>query len=155
LVGFRDIISPCPPKGFLTRKLAFFLISHPTYKEYNIFLKMDSRENKGDYRRFIISRWVSSSIETFKKPSVADLEIQSRYYIPIINEFIPHKKDIDILEIGCGFGGFIYTLKKLGYLNIDAIDIIPECCEFVSQKYGLNVECIDAIDFFSRKQQKI
>jgi len=73
---------------------------------------MDSRENKGDYRRFIISRWVSSSIETFKKPSVADLEIQSRYYIPIINEFIPHKKDIDILEIGCGFGGFIYTLKN-------------------------------------------
>ena len=27
----KDITSPCPPKGFLTRKLAFFLIFHPTY----------------------------------------------------------------------------------------------------------------------------
>ena len=46
--------------------------------------------------------------------------------------------------------GFHIYFKKLGYLNIDAIDIIPECCEFVSQKYGINVECIDAIDFFKK-----
>ncbi len=115
---------------------------------------MDNREFKEDYRQFIIPKWVASNIETFKKQSIKDLEAQSKYYIELINKFFSSEKEIDILEIGCGWGGFIYALKKLGFLNIEAIDIIPECCILVREKLGINVTCINALDFFKKNSKK-
>ncbi|MDI6701316.1 MAG: hypothetical protein QME48_08855 [bacterium] len=52
---------------------------------------MDNREYNEDYRKFMISRWVASNIETFKKPLKADLDSQSKYYIYLIDKFIPRK----------------------------------------------------------------
>lgn len=113
---------------------------------------MDSKEYKGNYRELIISKWINSNIETFKKPSYAEFETQSRYYKPLIEKFIPDKNS-HILEIGCGFGGFIYSLKKLGYSNIEAIDIIPECCDFVSREFNVKAYCISVLDFFNKNNK--
>lgn len=115
---------------------------------------MDMQGDKGNYRQFVMSKWVSGDIESFRKPSQVDLKNQIKYYSPLINKFIPDKKDIDILEIGCGWGGFIYTLKKMGYSNIDAIDIIPEACLFVEQVCGIKVSCIDVFSFFKNNNKK-
>jgi 2-polyprenyl-3-methyl-5-hydroxy-6-metoxy-1,4-benzoquinol methylase len=82
------------------------------------------------------------------------LENQSREYKVIIEKIFPLQKGIEILEIGCGWGGLIYALKKYGFKNIDAIDIIPECCVFVSQEFGINVTCINALDFFKKNNKK-
>ncbi len=112
---------------------------------------MDSGEFKEDYRQFIISKWVTQEIKSFKQPSLLDLQNQSKYYKYLIEKFIPNRKDIDILELGSGWGGFIYTLKKLGYSNIDAVDKIPECCAFVENEIGIKVICIDAFDFFPKR----
>lgn len=115
---------------------------------------MDNREYKEDYRHLLISKWATSKIETFEKPSLLELKNKSKYYQLIIKEFIPSQKDIEILEIGCGWGGYIYALKELGFLNIDAIDIIPECCKVVMDDFGINVMCINALDFFKKNNKK-
>jgi 2-polyprenyl-3-methyl-5-hydroxy-6-metoxy-1,4-benzoquinol methylase len=115
---------------------------------------MDSGECKEDYRQYIIPKWVGGDIESFQKPSLQDLENQSREYKVIIEKIFPLQKGIEILEIGCGWGGLIYALKKYGFKNIDAIDIIPECCVFVSQEFGINVTCINALDFFKKNNKK-
>lgn len=115
---------------------------------------MDNKELNKDYRQFIISRWVASEIENFKEPSLLDLENQSRYYKPLVKKFIPNRKEIDILEIGCGWGGFIYTLKSEGYFNVEAIDLIPECCTFVKNRLEVKVTCIDIFQFFKTNRKK-
>lgn len=73
---------------------------------------MDSRKHIEDYRHIIISKWSTSNIEGFKKPTLLDLDKQSNYYIKLIDIFFPDNRKIDILEIGCGWGGFIYTSLK-------------------------------------------
>lgn len=115
---------------------------------------MDMQDFKGNYRDFIISRWVDANIAGFRPPSQVDFENQSKYYMPLVEKLFPIRKDIRILEIGCGYGGLIYTLKKLGFYDIDAIDIIPACCEFVKRNFGINVKCIDMFDFFKENNKK-
>ena len=115
---------------------------------------MDNRQCKEDYRSYIIPKWVGAELEGFKKPSLQDLENQGKCYEVIIETFVPQQTSIEILEIGCGWGGLTYALKKYGFKNIDAIDIIPECCNFVKQELGVNVTCIDVFQFFKNNRKK-
>lgn len=46
-----------------------------------------------------------------------------------------------------------------GYLNIETIDLIPKCVEFVKQEFGINAYNIDVLSFFesnfeSKKEEK-
>lgn len=110
--------------------------------------------DKKNYRNFAISKWVASNIESFRKPTELDLEKQSKYYSQIIKKFFPLNKNIEILEIGCGYGFFIYTLiKKFGYTKVVAIDIIPECCFFVNDTFGIKVQCIDVFEYFKNNNK--
>ena len=110
---------------------------------------MDSKEFQGDYRNFIISKWATINIEGFKKPTLQDLEEQVWYYKYIMETVLPPEKDLRILEIGCGWGANIYTLKKLGYSNVDAVDVIPQCCNFVKEELKVkSVSCVDVFEFF-------
>ncbi len=115
---------------------------------------MDNGKRKEDYRQFIISKWATTQIESFRQPTLLDFENQSRYFKSLIEQFVPNRKDIDILEIGCGWGGFVYTLKKEGYSKIDAIDVIPECCAFVEHQLGVKATCIDVFKFFNENKKK-
>jgi len=108
-------------------------------------------DNQGNYRKFVIERWISSHIDTFREPDEEVFAIQLRYYSKLIESFIPKDKNIKILELGCGFGGFIYALKSYGYENILGVDIIPECCGFVSKKFNVKVICSDILDYFSKE----
>lgn len=116
---------------------------------------MGRKADAEDYKKFIISKWSNLNLESFKRPDINDLEKQSRYYEWILKRYIPFDKDIEVLEIGCGYGYLIYTLKRLGYSHIEAIDIIPECCSFVEENFGINVHCLDVIDFSERAKKNI
>jgi cyclopropane fatty-acyl-phospholipid synthase-like methyltransferase len=116
---------------------------------------MGSKESQGDYRNFLISKWATKNIESFKKPTLQDLENQVLYYKHIIETVLPSQKDLKILEIGCGWGGNIYTLKKLGYNNVDAVDVIPQCCNFVKEELKVkNVVCADIFEFFKGNNKR-
>jgi cyclopropane fatty-acyl-phospholipid synthase-like methyltransferase len=108
-------------------------------------------DSQGNYRKFVIERWVSSHLDTFREPDEEVLTIQLRYYSKLIERFIPKDKNIKILERGCGFGGFIYALKSYGYENILGVEIIPQCCSFVSKKFDVKVICSDILDYFSKE----
>lgn len=105
-----------------------------------------------DYRKFIIPRWVSQEIESFPRPSREELKKQSQYNAPVIDRFLPARRESAILEIGCGFGGFLFALTERGYKNIKAIDLIPECCAFVEEEIGIKPECTDLLDFLAKDE---
>jgi len=63
---------------------------------------------------------------------------------------IPQRKEIRLLDIGCGYGEWLLLLKDQGYLNTFGIDISPEQ---VAQAHAMgmnNVEVADVFDFLAK-----
>jgi 2-polyprenyl-3-methyl-5-hydroxy-6-metoxy-1,4-benzoquinol methylase len=104
-----------------------------------------------DYRHLSISRWVENKIETFTRPTTSALDSQSRYYDSLVERFFPKHRDASILELGCGWGPLVYCLKRHGYRNIEAIDVIAQCCEFVGKELGVDAQNTDLLEFLDRR----
>lgn len=58
-----------------------------------------------------------------------------------LKKALPVSKNSKILDIGCGFGQMLISLREEGYTNISGIDISPEAIEYCSS-HSLNVELI-------------
>ncbi len=77
------------------------------------------------------------------------------YKIPrYLKPHLPQNKSAKVLDVGCGYGQFLFALKNMGYENLKGIDInnesINEC-----KKKGLNVEQItDIRDFAKQSTEK-
>ena len=57
---------------------------------------------------------------------------------------LPTRKDAAILDLGCGYGKFLYFLQNEGYTETRGIDLNPQQLE-VARSLGVrNVECCEA-----------
>ncbi len=75
------------------------------------------------------------------------------YFSKNYGQFIANKKDIRILDIGCGNGLFLEYLKGQGYNNILGIDLSQENIIICKGK-GLNVLEIDVFTYLNRNKEK-
>jgi 2-polyprenyl-3-methyl-5-hydroxy-6-metoxy-1,4-benzoquinol methylase len=76
-----------------------------------------------------------------------DLHAQTPSYI---KENLPENKAARILDVGCGYGGFLLQLQREGYTNIEGVDINEEATEHCKNK-GLRVFKIDTISDFGQR----
>lgn len=77
------------------------------------------------------------------------------YFNQNLLKFIPAKKEIKILEIGCGFGRYLKFLKDLGYTNLTGLDISSEQIKVAKQNFDLeNVFVADAIEYLDKNIEK-
>lgn len=77
--------------------------------------------------------------------AVSPLE-RKRYesYIRFLSGFID--KSARIVDIGCGQGGFLRTLKEAGYTNLFAVDPSPFCVDLI-KKHGIDAVCSTLEDY--------
>lgn len=54
----------------------------------------------------------------------------------ILSLLIPH--DAAILDVGCGSGGFLESLRKRGFTNLAGLDPTPECIRIIREDLGLD-----------------
>ena len=60
---------------------------------------------------------------------------------------MPEDKKAEIIDLGCGNGGFVYWLQQIGYQNAEGIDISAEQIE-AGQKLGIkNIRQADIKEF--------
>jgi 2-polyprenyl-3-methyl-5-hydroxy-6-metoxy-1,4-benzoquinol methylase len=67
--------------------------------------------------------------------SLKQLELEAgheKYKIELISRFVGSGR---VLDIGAGYGRFVYLAHKAGY-QVDAIEINSECCEFITTIIG-------------------
>jgi 2-polyprenyl-3-methyl-5-hydroxy-6-metoxy-1,4-benzoquinol methylase len=57
-----------------------------------------------------------------------------------------NKKDLKILEVGCGFGYLTYALHRAGY-DVLGIDISRVAIDEAAKRYGKLYQCVDIHDF--------
>lgn len=86
-------------------------------------------------------------------------EVDPTYYtsykIPrYLKPHLPKEKTAKVLDVGCGYGQFLFALKQLGYGDTKGIDINNESINECKRK-GLNVEQItDIRDFAKQSNEK-
>jgi len=54
----------------------------------------------------------------------------------ILSRIIP--RDTAIIDIGCGSGGFLDSLRKRGFTNLTGLDPTPECIRIIRDDLGLD-----------------
>lgn len=107
-------------------------------------------EKQSDLKKRIYQSYTSSFLESIRDISLESFEKQRIFYKAYFGRFLLGDKEAKILEIGCGYGPFLYFLQKEGYKNVIGIDISPEQVE-TAKKLGMtNVISDDNIDFLKK-----
>ncbi len=89
------------------------------------------------YRDKLYSKYVSTQTSRlYGKQNFDSIKKQFPAWQSYFGKFLPQNKNVKILDIGCGNGGFVYWLQRLGYQNAEGIDISKEQIE-VAQKLGI------------------
>ncbi|MBI5723893.1 MAG: class I SAM-dependent methyltransferase [Planctomycetes bacterium] len=73
------------------------------------------------------------------------------YFSRLIRKHLPDRKDIAILDLACGHGALIYCLKKLGYCNLEGVDISPQQVALAHESGLREIRCQDMMDFLKDK----
>ncbi len=60
-----------------------------------------------------------------------------------VGGFIPQDRSIPCLDLGCGFGKWLYYLKSRGFINVRGVDLDPRQVELATS-VGLPAEIMDA-----------
>jgi SAM-dependent methyltransferase len=90
--------------------------------------------------------------EYFKLRSI-DEQTYNNYMIPYyMDNILPKDKNTSILDIGCGYGQMLASLKRKGYTNLHGIDVAPDAVDFC-QRQNLDVVAVDDIVYFNNTEK--
>lgn len=88
----------------------------------------------------------------YGEPSLAKMRREFSALDRYFGAILPQARDSQILDLGCGDGGFVYYLQSRGYCNASGVDISPEQIE-VGQRLGIrNLSLGDARSVLAEKQ---
>src|SRR5262249_16540690 len=100
-----------------------------------------------DYRQRLFQHYVTTHFAALREISIDACERHRTTFRAYFQHLLPEDKGAKILDIGCGYGPFLYFLQKEGYRNICGVDISPEQVEAARQLGIDNVYCDDLIPF--------
>lgn len=66
---------------------------------------------------------------------------------------LPFEKDLPILEIGTGGGGFLTASRRAGFTNVSGLDVSAQQIEFCRRLGFSAVECVSGVDYLERPGQ--
>jgi len=79
------------------------------------------------YRQRLYNSYVTTAIEREVPVTPSTLEhLAVVFQKTIIGPFLPPDRSIRLLDLGCGYGSFLYACQKAGYNNCQGVDTSPE-----------------------------
>lgn len=105
-----------------------------------------------DWKQHLYNNYVSTGQAGTNINRHAGLKIGDYpYFSNLIRKHMPETKDIRVVDLACGHGTLIYCLKKLGYRNLEGIDISPEQVELAHTLGVTEIKCQDIQGFLKDK----
>ncbi|MCX8011120.1 MAG: class I SAM-dependent methyltransferase [Ignavibacteria bacterium] len=136
-------------------------------------------QNFGIYTYKKINQWQLSKCKSckvvFLNPQPSSNELQTYYDVNYFNDVAYPNQDLNlddfikivaynlarfekrfgkiksILEIGCGYGHFLASAKKLGY-DCDGIEISTDACKYAKENFGVEISNCDLENFTINKK---
>ena len=99
-----------------------------------------------NYRNKIYKYYSSNSGRSLAPQTVDGFSPRKPFFDKLINEHFPKSKDINILEIGCGYGAFGYFIQEAGYKNYIGIDGSEEQVE-EAKRLGINIKLENLVEY--------
>jgi len=107
-----------------------------------------------NYRDRFYSKYISTHTRSiYGDLELSDIEKQFPAWRGYFGKFLPDNKEVKILDVGCGNGGFVYWLQEIGYKNASGIDISKEQIELAGKIGIKNVSCADIKEFLRYKKE--
>lgn len=94
---------------------------------------------KSDYRQRLYERYLSHQVRVDVGAVRAQLEKGHPYLERLVDRHFPQERTAKIVDLGCGHGTLLYTLKKRGYTDIAGVETSPEQ---VSAAHSLGLDCV-------------
>ncbi len=107
-----------------------------------------------DHRSRLYERYSTTHFAHIRDLSVSALERQRRTFRHYFGELLPGDRDARILEVGCGYGAFIYFLQAEAYRNAEGVDISQEQVQEAHRLGVSNVVCADAREFLGGRPDR-
>jgi 2-polyprenyl-3-methyl-5-hydroxy-6-metoxy-1,4-benzoquinol methylase len=78
-----------------------------------------------------------------------------KYFVFNFEKLLPTDKGARILDIGCGYGRYLYALMEMGYRNCHGIDISDVQVQYAQRELGLaNIEQADAVKWLEGRSEE-
>ena len=107
---------------------------------------MSAQPNPIDYRERLYAAYVSAHMARMRDIDPKAVRRDFPLYDKLASRFLPLDRQARMLDLGCGFGGFIAYLHQRGYLRALGIDVSPE---MVAAARRLGIEGVQRADIGS------
>ena len=107
---------------------------------------MSAQPNPIDYRERLYAAYVSAHAARLREIDQRTVRRDFALYAKVAGRFLPPDRQARILDLGCGFGGFIAYLRERGYGRAQGIDRSPE---MVEAAHRLGIEGVRRADIVS------
>ncbi len=106
-----------------------------------------------NYREKIYKYYSNISGRDLAPQTIEGFKSREPFFDKIINEYFPKDKNINILEIGCGYGSFGYFIQDRGYKNYIGIDGSASQVN-EAQRLGINIQLDDLVEYIKKLNDK-
>lgn len=102
-------------------------------------------EKTQNYREIFYERYSKTQVGIDLNNIKQNLKSRQSYIKHVIKKHFHKDRNIKILDLGCGYGAFLYFLRDEGYLNLDGIDTSPEQVKLANELGLKNISCGDLL----------
>ena len=107
-----------------------------------------------DYRTRVYQRYTSEKIPVLLSQTAEAKDVWADAAIDRIKGWLPTARDARIIDVGCGIGGVLYALNRLGYSEVTGVDISPEQVA-MARAAGYRVIQQDVLRFLDGQRESV
>lgn len=99
-----------------------------------------------NYRAKIYNAYLEARIDPEVKFDKSDFTSRAPFFLNIIKKHFPSDRTVSIVDLGCGYGSFVYFMRNFGYVNASGVD---ESSSMIDASRRFNIEKIERANVFS------
>jgi len=101
---------------------------------------------KREYRTALYESYVSVQMPEWAADNARASEVRTAANLRRLRDWLPSEKNTRCLDLGCGSGRFLQSLRDLGYSDVYGVDLGPQGVD-IARKMGLQVRLGDLRDY--------